>query len=459
MAGNSLLAPTAGADGGARGLRALAPALWQVRWPPKFKPEMPPCFDGAADPSAFLLAYEEAVLEARGDDKIIANWLPMALVGEPRAWLLNLPESTVASWEELRGLFTVRYAVPAHHAVAALLGGSQAPPSDRHAKPFLHQIGILTIKGDAKEALTALKLTHKAAAAAQPAGAGAPEAKGSAPAKKKELFTQDKAETKQVSVDEDGASGATFTIGHHPELPAPRLRLPRSAPASRRLLRRAPARPWAHTGILRRVPACSASPGRPAPRRRIQVLPASAGHSCARATRLASAPPELLASTSPSPPPSRSASASHRLQPPARPRHELSLPSQAPLGPPSSFARAGLPPSTQPGPAGSAPPGFGSPRADSPPCPPAGSRGPASPCLGRLAPLAGVRLIAPPRSRVPHARAGSPRSSPAGSRHSAGPPPAGSSAPGRLPAPAHPAACRLRASLPAPPNSYDRLRR
>nr|XP_020159523.1 formin-like protein 5 [Aegilops tauschii subsp. strangulata] len=155
----------------------------------------------------------------------------------------------------------------------------------------------------------------------------------------------------------------------------------------------------------------------------------------------------------------RSASASHRLQPPARPRHELSLPSQAPLGPPSSFARAGLPPSTQPGPAGSAPPGFGSPRADSPPCPPAGSRGPASPCLGRLAPLAGVRLIAPPRSRVPHARAGSPRSSPAGSRHSAGPPPAGSSAPGRLPAPAHPAACRLRASLPAPPNSYDRLRR
>nr|XP_020149757.1 formin-like protein 5 [Aegilops tauschii subsp. strangulata] len=75
------------------------------------------------------------------------------------------------------------------------------------------------------------------------------------------------------------------------------------------------------------------------------------------------------------------------LQPPARPRHELSLPSQAPLG---------LPPSAQPGPAGSVPPGFGSPRADSLPCPPAGSRGPASPCLGRLAPLVGVRLVAPP---------------------------------------------------------------
>ena len=101
---------------------------------------MPPRYDGA-DLSAFLLAYQEAVLEAGGDDKVMANWLPMALAGEPRTWLLNLPRSTVASWEELRDLFTTRYAVPAHHAVATLLGGSQAPLSDRHSKTFIHQIG------------------------------------------------------------------------------------------------------------------------------------------------------------------------------------------------------------------------------------------------------------------------------------------------------------------------------
>ena len=80
----------------------MAPALRQVRWPPKFKLEMPPRYDGAADPSAFLLAYDEAVLEDGGDDKVMANWLPMALAGEPRAWLLNLPGSTVASREQLR---------------------------------------------------------------------------------------------------------------------------------------------------------------------------------------------------------------------------------------------------------------------------------------------------------------------------------------------------------------------
>ena len=55
-------APAAGASAGARGLRALAPALQQVQWPHKFKLEMPPRYDGTADSLAFLLVYEEAVL-------------------------------------------------------------------------------------------------------------------------------------------------------------------------------------------------------------------------------------------------------------------------------------------------------------------------------------------------------------------------------------------------------------
>ena len=48
---------------------------------------------------------------------------------------------------------------------------------------------------------------------AQPTSTDALEPKGAEPAKKKQLFTQDKAETKQVPVDEDGSTGATFTIG------------------------------------------------------------------------------------------------------------------------------------------------------------------------------------------------------------------------------------------------------
>ena len=124
-----------GAHGGAWGIRALAPSLQQVQWPPKFKPEMPPCYDGAADPSDFLLAYKEVVLEAGGDGKVMANWLPMALVGAPHAWPLHLPESSVATWEELRNLFITRLGEPAAPIITPLLGGSQAPPSDRHVKP------------------------------------------------------------------------------------------------------------------------------------------------------------------------------------------------------------------------------------------------------------------------------------------------------------------------------------
>ena len=58
-----------------------------------------------------------------------------------------------------------------------------------------------------------LKLALKTATAAQPANADTSKAKGAAPTKKKQFFTQDKAETKQVPVEEDGSSVATFTIG------------------------------------------------------------------------------------------------------------------------------------------------------------------------------------------------------------------------------------------------------
>ena len=85
----------------------------------------------------------------------MANWFPMALAGEPRAWLLNLPGSTVASWEELCDLFTARYAAPTHHAVAALLGSSQAPPSERHIKQFLCQIGAASTRSGAPSGWTA----------------------------------------------------------------------------------------------------------------------------------------------------------------------------------------------------------------------------------------------------------------------------------------------------------------
>ena len=97
MAGVAPSTGPTGAFGEAMGLRAFTPALRQVQWSPKFRSELSPRYDGAADPAGFLQAYEEAVLAADGDDKVMANWLPMALVGAPCTSLLNVPESSVAS--------------------------------------------------------------------------------------------------------------------------------------------------------------------------------------------------------------------------------------------------------------------------------------------------------------------------------------------------------------------------
>ena len=73
MAGAPPSASAADIGSGASGYQPLAPALRRVRWPTKFKPEMPPRYNSAADPTPYLLAYEEAVLEAGGNDKIMAN--------------------------------------------------------------------------------------------------------------------------------------------------------------------------------------------------------------------------------------------------------------------------------------------------------------------------------------------------------------------------------------------------
>lgn len=66
--------------GEAMGVQDFTRTLRRVQWPPKFRPELPPRYDGAADPAGFLQAYEEAVWAVGGDDKVMANWLPMALV-------------------------------------------------------------------------------------------------------------------------------------------------------------------------------------------------------------------------------------------------------------------------------------------------------------------------------------------------------------------------------------------
>jgi len=78
------------------GCRALTPELRCVAWPGKFKPDLPPRYDGTADPAEFLQLYELCIEPANGDERVMANWFPMALKDGARTWLLNLPPGTVS---------------------------------------------------------------------------------------------------------------------------------------------------------------------------------------------------------------------------------------------------------------------------------------------------------------------------------------------------------------------------
>ena len=70
------------------GCRAFTSELRSIAWPAKFKPDLPPRYDGTADPAEFLQLYELGIETANGDKKVMANWFPMALKDGARTWLL-----------------------------------------------------------------------------------------------------------------------------------------------------------------------------------------------------------------------------------------------------------------------------------------------------------------------------------------------------------------------------------
>ena len=61
------------------GCRAFTPELRSVAWPGKFKPNLPPRYDGTPDPTEFLQLYKLSIVAANDDEKVMVNLLPMAL--------------------------------------------------------------------------------------------------------------------------------------------------------------------------------------------------------------------------------------------------------------------------------------------------------------------------------------------------------------------------------------------
>jgi hypothetical protein len=90
---------------GSGGFYALALSLGQVMWPEKFKPGHIDKYDSSNNPEQFIQVYH-TVIEATGeDDQVKANYLPTTLSDAARLWLINLPEGSIYSWNQLCNMF------------------------------------------------------------------------------------------------------------------------------------------------------------------------------------------------------------------------------------------------------------------------------------------------------------------------------------------------------------------
>jgi hypothetical protein len=49
--------------------------------------------------------YQTVIEAAGGDDRVKANFLPTALIGAARSWLINLPEGSVTLCDQLCAMF------------------------------------------------------------------------------------------------------------------------------------------------------------------------------------------------------------------------------------------------------------------------------------------------------------------------------------------------------------------
>nr|AAT93943.1 putative polyprotein [Oryza sativa Japonica Group] len=94
---------------GGVGCRAFVASLRNVRWPPRFWPTITEKYDGSVNPAEFLQVYTTGIEAAGGDDRVMANFFPMALKGQARGWLMNLPSVSVHSWEDLYQQFTMNF--------------------------------------------------------------------------------------------------------------------------------------------------------------------------------------------------------------------------------------------------------------------------------------------------------------------------------------------------------------
>jgi hypothetical protein len=90
---------------GGGSFHALVAPLRDVKWSGKFKIEHINKYDRSSNSEEFIQVYQTVIETTGGDERIKSNYLPTVLTGTARSWLVNLPEVSVYTWDQLCAMF------------------------------------------------------------------------------------------------------------------------------------------------------------------------------------------------------------------------------------------------------------------------------------------------------------------------------------------------------------------
>jgi hypothetical protein len=62
-------------------------------------------YDDSSNSEEFIQVYQTVIEAAGGDDRVKTNFLPTALSGAARSWLIDLPEGSIHYWDQLCAMF------------------------------------------------------------------------------------------------------------------------------------------------------------------------------------------------------------------------------------------------------------------------------------------------------------------------------------------------------------------
>jgi hypothetical protein len=61
------------------------------------------------NPTEFLQICSASIIAVGGNEAVMANYFPVALIGMTQLWLMNLLEGSLTSWKELCRQFTTNF--------------------------------------------------------------------------------------------------------------------------------------------------------------------------------------------------------------------------------------------------------------------------------------------------------------------------------------------------------------